>query len=351
MPAGTADTGDSSPGGESVAHLVETVRTVERSAERDERLRSVIPLAREAWIGPPPWLTACGRGWWLQSAERSSRHRTTGAPGRGLIEGGPLMSLVITMVTVGVMMVMILGVSFAGQAAGGTGKAAVAAEGSITVWLPTIVSMYVLSSLLSVATRRRKPFDDDPPGAGAFGLADNGPGLLASNDDRLWTLERLEAAESHRALSAFGFGALSVRTLSSRRIEELYAVLVDAVRYPDADQVDRAIAEAMHAVVEGRITEEELSPFFDRIASEGTPESLTLARAAYAGRPASDDREQRNGYSTRQSYMAGSHPSPLSSGLTSWPLRQRCRRFTTHSKGCDGNQSMGTYRTVRRRGT
>jgi hypothetical protein len=249
------------------------------------------------------------------------------------MDSAPLVSLVITMMTLGAMMLTLLGLAFVGRIAGGTDGAAVAVEGSLILWLSTAGSAYVLSLVLSMATQRRVPAYEDPPlGAdvsaewgdlqGALGLAGAAPGLLADDYDRLWTLERLEAAEGLGFLSPFGFGALSTRICPSTHVEELYEVLADTLRFPNADQVGRAVSDAMEAVVEGRISEEELSPHLERLACEGTPEALASVAAAYTCRSTSADREHAQrildgavvrgqlsslAFETRSAQLAGAH--------------------------------------------
>jgi hypothetical protein len=216
------------------------------------------------------------------------------------MESAPLASLVITMMALGAMVMTLIGMALVGRAIGG-GRIAIAADGSILLWLSTAVSAYVLSLALSIATQRREPALEESsigrdvrPGwddlGDSLGLAEAGPGLLASDRDRLWTLERLEAAEGLGLLSPFGFNALSTKTFTRIRVEELYEILTDAVRYPDAQQVDRAISDAMAAMAEGCISEEELSPLLERLACEGSPEALSSAMTAYVYRPTGADR-------------------------------------------------------------
>lgn len=267
----------------------------EKAGEASAHLTSLIPLTQEDWVGPPPWLDELGVRWWVQSSRRSLQQRGGRRCG-GLNKSVPVVSLVITLVTVSVMMTIVI-FSVIGLDIGDYGRSAGAVEGWVTLWPVMVVNLYVVAGLLWLAEQHRREAYDDVPGpiqqndlVRALGLKPEGPGLLSNYNDRLWTQERLEAAEARRQLSPFGLRALSARTIVSERIDDLYAVLTDAIRYPDTDEVDRAIGDGMQAVVDGRILEEELDPFLQHLAANGTPEAIARTKAAYESRPTSEER-------------------------------------------------------------
>ena len=106
---------------------------------------------------------------------------------------------------------------------------------------------------------------DAGEGLEGLGVATSGAGLLASDRDRLWTLERLEIADADNLLSLYALGALQPRVLASRYIPELFRVLTDAVRCPSSEEVDRFLRTTVRAAVEGQITEEEIDSLLERV--------------------------------------------------------------------------------------
>lgn len=248
-----------------------------------DRLSIPAALAREEWIGPPPWLNAEGRRWWEQMAGGRPRR-----PGAWYLGSAAALSTMLALVAM-------IGASYARYLTGGSVASVAATEWSITLCLSTAGSMYFLSCMCLLCTGPGRAlaletFDRGVDGGvdlgvllEGLGLAIDGAGLVASDHDRLWALERLEVADARHMVSVFGFGFLRGRALTSERIPELYGVLTDAVLYPTDAQVDDRIRESIEAVAQGRTTDEDLEPLLELVAAEGSQQALDAVRAAYGG--------------------------------------------------------------------
>ena len=211
-----------------------------------------------------------------------------------------MVSLVITIIVLGVLLVVIITT----LQAGGLKRSAVAAGGSLIVWLSTITGAHIVGLLrLLDRTHREPPTDDEVlqsiamRGDGEFedllaglGWTTRSAGLLASERDRLWTLERLEIAEVQGALSIYSLGFLRSRVAASRCIPELYQVMTEALRSPGVEEVDTVLEEVVRAVADGQVSEEEMHPLLERFAREGSHASLHALAAAHHGRPTNNDR-------------------------------------------------------------
>jgi len=268
-------------------------------SEMIERIRQLVPLTREAWVGAPPWLNEAGQRWWRQVGRGSAtwgraRHAPPGKCASQL-------RLVVRAVTFDFLAIVIVSVLSIGSYAGGAQDPS--GHVSVALWAVLgVVVAYIFCVPFALAYDKRHVRESARPLTTLawtqlgdllrdLGLANRGSSFLASDGDRLWTLERLEVAEARGMLSQFALTSLGARALASQRVGQLYGVLTDTLRYPDAAQVDLAVAKAVAAVVDGRIAEDDLAPLFERLADEPSPDSLISLTAAYAGRPSRTDRE------------------------------------------------------------